>query len=730
MKRRLLAGLITAAAFAGAPAWATHVEPQLLEGNISSCAQAGSTGLGISTNTAPVDGQAYAIGNGTITFTYNPPGQDKLIDWAATIPIDLVVIKGGPNANGYFYVPPAMADSGLHAPNNDSGSPAGVSHAVACYTPRLTISKTADTSFTRTWEWDIEKSVTPGTSDIFTGDSQTFAYSVEVDRTGYTDSDFRVFGSITIENDTPVDATITSVTDSIGGAPADVDCGVTFPYVLGDGQTLVCSYDEAVGSGASGTNVATVATSGMVLGGEATADYAFTDPTTVVNATINVEDSNGMSWEFGDDGTVDYPVNRTCDADEGTHANTATIVETGASDSASATLNCHALDVEKTVDGAFDRRWSWTIDKSESEDDPLLLMPGQTYQVDYAIELTPVGADEGWSASGSITIDNPNPVLAASLTGVIDVLSPDIAAVVDCPALSVPAGGTLVCTYTADLPDAEDRSNTATATLQNHDYAADGTPTPTGTTDFDDTKPLVFDDGDLAEEIDECVDVSDHFVIAEFLVDDTTALGEVCQDGNLSLQFSGTIEVPEEHCGPFDVDNTAAFVTNDTATEGDDSVTIAVDVACEPGCTLTQGYWKTHSAYGPAPYDETWALVLPNQEDTPFFLALGSDGLPLSWYETLWTPPQGNAYFVLAHQWIAATLNGLNGASAGAQVQEALADAEWLFGNYTVAQIAVLKGNKQPRPQFIALAGVLGMYNEGIGDLGPEHCSEDDTSID
>ena len=41
------------------------------------------------------------------------------------------------------------------------------------------------------------------------------------------------------------------------------------------------------------------------------------------------------------------------------------------------------------------------------------------------------------------------------------------------------------------------------------------------------------------------------------------------------------------------------------------------------GCTLTPGYWKTHSDYGPAPYDETWAEIggeiPPCEENTPFF---------------------------------------------------------------------------------------------------------------
>ena len=72
------------------------------------------------------------------------------------------------------------------------------------------------------------------------------------------------------------------------------------------------------------------------------------------------------------------------------------------------------------------------------------------------------------------------------------------------------------------------------------------------------------------------------------------------------------------------------------------------------GCTLTPGYWKTHSKYGPAPYDATWAEI---GEDTPFF-ASGK-----TWYDALWTEPKGGeAYYILAHAYIAAALNFKNGA--------------------------------------------------------------------
>ena len=42
---------------------------------------------------------------------------------------------------------------------------------------------------------------------------------------------------------------------------------------------------------------------------------------------------------------------------------------------------------------------------------------------------------------------------------------------VTCPSSMVPAADTLTCTYEADLPDGTTRTNTATATQQNYDFA-------------------------------------------------------------------------------------------------------------------------------------------------------------------------------------------------------------------------------------------------------------------
>ena len=99
-------------------------------------------------------------------------------------------------------------------------------------------------------------------------------------------------------------------------------------------------------------------------------------------------------------------------------------------------------------------------------------------------------------------------------------------------------------------------------------------------------------------------------------------------------------------------------------------------IPCDFGCTLTLGYWKTHSELGPAPYDDNWAN-LPSGASTE----LDSSGH--TWYEVFWTPPKGgNPWYQLAHQWMAATLNVLNGAGTPPEVADALTRGFELLDQY------------------------------------------------
>lgn len=130
--------------------------------------------------------------------------------------------------------------------------------------------------------------------------------------------------------------------------------------------------------------------------------------------------------------------------------------------------------------------------------------------------------------------------------------------------------------------------------------------------------------------------------------------------------------------------------------------------AGEAGCTRTQGYWKTHNedatAPGlqldwPAPYDEDDLLC----------------GMTL--LDILWTPPRGDAWLILAHQYIAALLNIASGASSTPEVDAALAAA--------AAWLAAHCGGVPASQAGDALdwAYLLERYNSGL--IGPGSCDDD-----
>jgi len=193
-----------------------------------------------------------------------------------------------------------------------------------------------------------------------------------------------------------------------------------------------------------------------------------------------------------------------------------------------------------------------------------------------------------------------------------------------------------------------------------------------------------------------------------------------------SATFTYSRWITAETCDPFTVENTATVV--DSVVLDSDTVTIRVTVNCGEGCTLTQGYWKTHSNKGPAPLDTTWNL-LPDQpaafdpdaiqeaEDETFFYS------GQTWYQVFWTSSAGgNAYYILAHQYMAAVLNILNGASSTAAVNAAITNAGNYFNNAANTPASALNLSKSARKTLLGYATTLGNYNTGV--IGPGHCDE------
>jgi hypothetical protein len=651
------------------------------------------------------------------------------------------------------------ADEGTHnntATITQTGQSDSASVTVNCYD--LDVTKTAVESFSRDFDWTIEKSVDPESLDMFDGDSDDVTWTVEWTKSAAQDSTYAVTGSITIDNNHPNrGAVINSVSDVITTSiTATVNCGVSFPHTIAAGGSLVCSYSSNLPDGTSRTNTATATqqnydyASDLTATADGTTNYSGTASVDFTGVTPTVTDNTATLSDARDGNTIDgdtvsasgsasWDETFECGDDEGSHTNTATV--TGVddptdtdSDSAMTTVNCYQLTVTKDAATTYSRDYDWSVEKTrfiatgedDGDGDPLTLTldEGQTYTASYEITVTMTGfTDDDHAVSGTITVTNPAPIAAVDVV-VTDLISPAIAATVDCDGdntVTIAANDSVDCSYSADLADSSSRTNTATATLFGIGYTGNA--------------GVTFDLANPTTEIDECIDITDD---AGTPVDTDDHDWTVCVDDlDANDQWSAeyTIDIgPYAVCGTYEFTNTVSFVTtdddNDTDESGSDTYTVTVDVPCPQGCTLTQGYWKTHndSFWGGAPTDETWELIgdadgdgVVEGEGEMFFKS------GLTYFQVMWTPPKGNAYFNLATQYIAAKLNMLDGAD-GSAITTAFNAATTLFQTYTDEEIAALKGKNGNalRAQFISLAGTLGSYNEGL--IGPGHCDEDPAS--
>jgi hypothetical protein len=227
----------------------------------------------------------------------------------------------------------------------------------------------------------------------------------------------------------------------------------------------------------------------------------------------------------------------------------------------------HELDVSKDAQTSLTRTYLWNIDKTVDDPGPIILLPGGSTTAQYTVTVdldSPPYSDSDWAVEGSITVGNPAP-MDAELASVTDMVSPGIAATVNCPSLIVPAGGSLTCTYDpVQLPDATDRTNTATATLKNNNG---------GTTGFSGSAQVDFSQATI-NRIDEEVEVFDDFWDLP-----TDTLGTVRYDEvPATFTYPREITAPGSICQLFEVTNEAFLVTSDTGTRIEDDAGVQVQI--------------------------------------------------------------------------------------------------------------------------------------------------------
>jgi hypothetical protein len=341
----------------------------------------------------------------------------------------------------------------------------------------------------------------------------------------------------------------------------------------------------------------------------------------------------------------------------------------------------------------------WSLAKSSTTNN-LLLSLDQTYLAEYSVTVTPATqTPTSLFVEGPVFVNNRSPQTVTF--DAVTVKVGELDATVTCPGTApytVAAFTTLTCEFRVDVPDTSDRlvyvdvvgasgNLLTTRSLETASFASHTTST---------------------HMFDSCVRVYDDHVAGELL-------GTVCAaDGAKTFTYSAAVG-PFPVCGPFEIVNTAWIEGLDSGNGDTTTYTIDGEVPCSLGCSLTPGYWKTHSAYGPAPYDSTWEQ-LPGGlgTETPFFLS------GATYYRVIWTPTAGNAYYTLARAYIAAQLNQLNGADFSA-ASSAFAQATAILQAYGPSDPVFTK-KSLTRTQALAAATTLDNFNNGV--IGPGHCDE------
>ncbi|RDZ29524.1 hypothetical protein DX914_10745 [Lysobacter silvisoli] len=460
----------------------------------------------------------------------------------------------------------------------------------------------------------------------------------------------------------------------------------------------------------------------------------------------------------------------TCNADEGQHTNNvAGSWSTGANtsgtayDSATVTVACRTVSISKTAETSYNRDYAWAPDKkivataADGQGKPgcaadpivggpydgsylcddleLMLNPGGNYQTVYYLSaVRSIESETGFAVDGNIQVSWP-----AGVTPQFDPAQPvdtlhfdDNTTQAVSPTCGAQGATSLSCTYHAALSGRMEGYNEAVINRVRKCYDAQGVATDCGTRAYT-SNQAALNYSEPNVETDRCVLASDLFnstaglnlgagfgwTVAAQVCDDFSryVTGDINPDPNIvqSLDVLAAWILPSQvgagkSC-EFMVPNVLLLSSDNGANKSDEAVlTVNVPRLCENagGCTYTQGYWKTHSKYGPAPYDATWAKI---GEDTLFF----SSGQ--TWYMVFKTPPKGgNAYYQLAHQYMAARLNVAAGASTTPQVASAIAQSTaWFTGRSSAAP----KG--AARDFALDMASLLAEYNEG--GIGPGHCS-------
>lgn len=475
----------------------------------------------------------------------------------------------------------------------------------------LIVTKNADPTFTRDYDWTIAKTVdNTRVEGTYGGDDATFNYGVTVTKGAAQDSEWKVSGTISVLNPNDDDVVGVNVEDTINdpNATCAVTGGsdVTIPGSTTSTFDYTCTYSAAPATnGEKNTPTATwqdqTLSNGPLPGDTATFNVGFTFDTggtgnpTVSDDCVAVTDANAPAGTFPastcDTATYTYshafPVPHEGCAD---HPNTASFGTntTGQTDSASKTVKvCRALvalTATKSANPTFDRKYTWGITKAVNT--TRIDKPYGTATFSYTVTVTRSGpTDSGWKVAGTISVANPNDVAVPG----VDVTDAIVAGGATCAVTggtnaTVDAFSTATFAYTctfASAPATNAGTNRATVTWPAKTYA-DGRTLAAGMATGD--AGFEFGTGSTGNPTvsDDCTAVTDPNAPAGTFPSSTCA--------TTTYPYDHTFDVPRSGCT--DNPNTATSITNTTATKATASQTVKVCRVAPATGAKTIGFWQ------------------------------------------------------------------------------------------------------------------------------------------
>ena len=471
----------------------------------------------------PVSGTASASVS-PVTFTETSSVDKSIAIWdnkTGTTPVQIgTAVWGDPATQSVTYSvtkPASDATPGSCRSYDNTASFATAANAdtasatvTMCVGADLTVTKTATGSYDTTYAWTVDKAVGDFPASVAGGTDVTIPYTVIATKTGQTDSGWTVTGTITVTNPNSWQSvSLTGVTDalSVDGGTCTVTGDTTATLAKSGGSVTLdytCTYAVAPAS-YSGTNTATAtwdqtaaftahgSASGTAaytldLAGETNAEVTVTDTVGGVTTTLGTVAIGESPKTFSYDKTVTAPTGSCLMID-----NTATITETGATDTASATVCGYAaVTASKTAAGAFARDWDWTIVKDAAATHLVADPATGEATATYTVTVTPSKTDSDAVVSGSVTVTNPNDVaITATVT--------DALGEVTCPVspgtVEVPANGSATVSYTCALASVPTGTvtNTASVSWPAVAYVPAGSLAPSAVVDFGAVTPTETD---------------------------------------------------------------------------------------------------------------------------------------------------------------------------------------------------------------------------------------------